>query len=49
MSDAGGAAFNPMVRTKDNAPAPEPGDDRADEACDSNEADSGQATGEDGS
>lgn len=44
MSDAGGAAFNPTVRTEDNAP--EPDDDKRDT---SNEADDGQATGEDGS
>ncbi len=46
---AGGAAFNRLVRTRDNAPAPEPEDDRAEQARDSNEADTGQSTGEDGS
>jgi hypothetical protein len=48
-SASGGAAFNPMVRKQDNAPAPVPEDDRAEQARDSNEADTGQPTGEDGS
>lgn len=46
MSDAGGAAFNPAVRTEDNAPAPEPDDDRAGERDCNDQADSGRPTGE---
>jgi len=49
MSDAGGAAFNPMVRTEDNTPAPEPDDERVDERDCNDQADDGQTTGEDGS
>jgi hypothetical protein len=47
MSDAGGAAYNPMVRTCDHVPAePEP-DDRAQERRDDDQADDGQLSGED--
>lgn len=41
--DAGGAAFNPMVRTEDNTPEP---DDCAPER-DQDQADDGRSTGED--
>lgn len=43
-SDSGGAAFNPMVRTEDNAPEPD-GDGAVHDNTD--EADDGQVNGED--
>lgn len=45
-SESGGAAFNPVVRTEDNVPAPEQ-DDRADSAHENDEADCGPTTGKD--
>jgi hypothetical protein len=44
MSDAGGAAFNPMVRTEDHAPEPPAEDSCADVRDD--QADDGHSTEE---
>lgn len=43
-SESGGAAFNPMVRTEDNAPEPPADEPRTDE-CD-DQADDGHSTEE---